>query len=430
MLFRLEINDGGSGGRTSSLPPSSSSSSSSYALHPNVPTIVGRDSSVAHIPIQDNSVSRKHAIVTVVVVSVDASSSSASGKVGNNIFLDVVDCGSKLGTRVSAVSLLDGGGREEEGEQEEEEEEKKKLERVEAGTTRRVPLSPESSTTKTTTSEEKKKKGEGWRRAWLLKFGKISATVRCIEEENEATKKNGLGAADENKEEEGEATESDDDDDDEKDEKNGNGSGDDDDDEGVGWKRPKTKREQKKMDRNNRGQVNVDREEVEVETVVDASLFRERIISPSQSSPSPRLFSANEQEKNDENRLGRVGVSNAKNRNVNNVNTENKKRFQKQSITINGTLTSAGNGVTKNRAESHSPSSKLKIKKQKVPWPYETDGYETLAQFETALDREEKAAQRLKEKIAEELFEDPSVNASLKKRGGKTSANGNRGKRS
>ena len=73
----------------------------------------------------------------------------------------------------------------------------------------------------------------------------------------------------------------------------------------------------------------------------------------------------------------------------------------------------------------------MKIKKQKVPWPYETDGYETLAQFETALDREEKAAQRLKEKIAEELFEDPSVNAaSLKKRGGKTSANGNRRKRS
>jgi len=427
MLFRLEIIDGSSGGRTSSLPLPSSPSSSSYALHPNVPTIVGRDSSVAHIPIQDNSVSRKHAIVTVVVVSVDASSSSsASGKVGKNIFLDVMDCGSKLGTRVSAVSLLDGGGREEE----EDDEEKMKLERVEAGKTQRVPLSPESSTTKTTTSEEKKKKGEGWRRAWLLKFGKISATVRCIEEENEATKKNGLGAADENKEEEGEATESDDDDDDEKDEKNGNGSGDDDDDEGVGWKRPKTKREQKKMDRNNRGQVNVDREEVEVETVVDASLFRERIISPSQSSPSPRLFSANEQEKNDENRLGRVGVSNAKNRNVNNVNTENKKRFQKQSITINGTLTSAGNGVTKNRAESHSPSSKLKIKKQKVPWPYETDGYETLAQFETALDREEKAAQRLKEKIAEELFEDPSVNASLKKRGGKTSANGNRGKRS
>jgi hypothetical protein len=61
----------------------------------------------------------------------------------------------------------------------------------------------------------------------------------------------------------------------------------------------------------------------------------------------------------------------------------------------------------------------LKIKKQKVPWPYETDGYETLAQFETALDREEKAAQRLKEKIAEELFEDPSMSAaSLKKRGG------------
>jgi hypothetical protein len=406
MLFRLEINDGSSGGRTSSLP------SSSYALHPNVPTIVGRDCSVAHIPIQDNSVSRKHAIITVVVVSVDASSSSASDKVGNNIFLDVVDCGSKLGTRVSAVSLLDGGGREEE--EEEEEEEKKKLERVEAGTTRRVPLSPESSTTKITTSEEKKKKREGWRRAWLLKFGKISATVRCIEEENETTKKNGLDAADENKEEEGEATESDDDNDDdgdEKDQKSGKGSGDDDGDEGVRWKRPKTKREQKKMDRNNRGQVNVDRDEVEVETVVDASLFRERIISPSQSSPLPRLFSANEQQDNDENRLGRVDVSNAKNKDVNNnVNTNNKKRFQKQSITINGKLTS--------QEHTLSPSSKLKIKKQKVPWPYETDGYETLAQFETALDREEKAAQRLKEKIAEDLFEDPSVNAaSLKKRG-------------
>jgi hypothetical protein len=250
--------------------------------------------------------------------------------------------------------------------------------------------------------------------------------VRCIEEDNAATNTNGLDAADENEEEEGEATESDDDDDDDDDDGSDGGVHEEEDgDAGVGWKRAKTKKEKKKTDGNNRGRVNVDREEVEVETVVDASLFREQILSPLNSSPPPsRLVSTIEEEENDdENRLRRVA-----NTSSNDNNTNNKKRFQKQSITINGKPTKAarnGGGV-----ESFSPSAiKVKSKKQKVPWPYETDGYETLAQFETALDREEKAARRLKEKMAEDLFEDFSTtkpNASVKRKQGSTASRGKR----
>ena len=147
---------------------------------------------------------------------------------------------------------------------------------------------------------------------------------------------------------------------------------------------------------------------MEVETVIDASLFREQIIS------SPRLVSAIEEGENDENRR-QVDI------NANRDN--NNKRFRKQPITINGKLTVDG----VDNAGSFSPSKRLnKKKQQKVPWPYETDGYETLAQFETALDREEKAAQRLKEKLAEDLFKDPSTKgASFKKRkGAATSAKG------
>jgi len=48
-----------------------------------------------------------------------------------------------------------------------------------------------------------------------------------------------------------------------------------------------------------------------------------------------------------------------------------------------------------------------------------------LAQFETALDREEKAARRLKEKMAEDLFEDFSTTKpnllSVKSKGSKAS---------
>ena len=78
MLFRLEINNN-----------NNSSSFSSYALHPNVPTIVGRDPSIAHVPIEQNSVSRKHAILTVVVVSSSAdvhakSMAKEEGEEGDN----------------------------------------------------------------------------------------------------------------------------------------------------------------------------------------------------------------------------------------------------------------------------------------------------------------------------------------------------------
>ena len=102
--------------------------------------------------------------------------------------------------------------------------------------------------------------------------------------------------------------ESDDDDDDDDDGNDGGVNEEEDGDAGVGWKRAKTKKEKKKTDGNNRGRVNVDREEVEVETVVDASLFREQILSPLNSSPPPsRLVSTIEEEENDdENRLRRV----------------------------------------------------------------------------------------------------------------------------
>ena len=415
MLFRLEINNS-----------NSSSSFSSYALHPNVPTIVGRDPSIAHVPIEnENSVSRKHAILTVVVATSSAgvhakSMAKEEGEEGDTTtFLEVTDCGSKLGTRVSSVVSTS----REEGD---EEEKNTKLEKLETGTTKRVPLIWTPSSSAASGGGRGGGGDRGGKKVWLLKFGKIAATVRCIEEDNAATNTNGLDAADENEEEEGEATESDDDDDDDDDDGSDGGVHEEEDgDAGVGWKRAKTKKEKKKTDGNNRGRVNVDREEVEVETVVDASLFREQILSPLNSSPPPsRLVSTIEEEENDdENRLRRVA-----NTSSNDNNTNNKKRFQKQSITINGKPTKAarnGGGV-----ESFSPSAiKVKNKKQKVPWPYETDGYETLAQFETALDREEKAARRLKEKMAEDLFEDFSTtkpNASVKRKQGTTASRGKR----
>ena len=129
MLFRLEINNS-----------NSSSSFSSYALHPNVPTIVGRDPSIAHVPIEnENSVSRKHAILTVVVATSSAgvhakSMAKEEGEEGDTTtFLEVTDCGSKLGTRVSSVVSTS----REEGD---EEEKNTKLEKLETGTTKRVPL--------------------------------------------------------------------------------------------------------------------------------------------------------------------------------------------------------------------------------------------------------------------------------------------------
>ena len=349
--------------------------SSSFALHPNVPTILGGDATLAHIPIEHASVSRKHAIVTIVVAVSEANekTGTSSSSSGGETYLEVTDCGSKLGTRVKGVVV-------EEGKEKDEDEEKEiKLDKFE---TKRVHL---------------KTRGK-----IFVKFGKISASVRCVEEDGGGLDED---EANENVEEKGNATESEDEDEDEREEEEEEENDDDDDDVGAGWKRVQTKMEKKKTG-GNKGQANVDRDEVEVETVIDASLFREQMIS------SPRLVSAIEEGENDENRR-QVDI------NANRDDNKNKKRFRKQPITINGKLTVDG----VDNAGSFSSSKRLNKKKQKVPWPYETDGYETLAQFETALDREEKAAQRLKEKIAEDLFKDPSTNgASFKKRKGATAS--------
>ena len=370
MLYRIDVLE--------SDDATTKTASSSFALHPNVPTILGRDATLAHIPIEHASVSRKHAIVTIVVaVSEDeANEKTGASSSGGETYLEVTDCGSKLGTRVKGVVVEEG--------KEKDEDEKKEI-KLDKFETKRVRL---------------KTRGKVF-----VKFGKISASVRCVEEDGGGLDED---EANENVEEKGDATESEDEDEDEREEEEEN---DDDDDVGAGWKRVQTKMEKKKTG-GNKGQANVDRDEVEVETVIDASLFREQMIS------SPRLVSAIEEGENDENRR-QVDIN--ANRNDKNKN-KNKKRFRKQPITINGKLTVDG----VDNAGSFSPSKRLNKMKQKVPWPYETDGYETLAQFETALDREEKAAQRLKEKIAEDLFKDPSTNgASFKKRkGAATSAKG------
>ena len=375
MLYRIDVVESDDAGTTTK----TASSSSSFALHPNVPTILGRDATLAHIPIEHASVSRKHAIVTIVVAVSEANekTGTSSSSSGGETYLEVTDCGSKLGTRVKGVVV------EERKEKDEDEEKEIKLDKFE---TKRVHL---------------KTRGKVF-----VKFGKISASVRCVEEDGGGLDED---EANENVEEKGNATESEDEDEDEREEE----ENDDDDDVGAGWKRVQTKMEKKKTG-GNKGQANVDRDEVEVETVIDASLFREQMIS------SPRLVSAIEEGENDENRR-QVDIN--ANRDDNNNNNNNNKRFRKQPITINGKLTVDG----VDNAGSFSPSKRLnKKKQQKVPWPYETDGYETLAQFETALDREEKAAQRLKEKLAEDLFKDPSTKgASFKKRkGAATSAKG------
>ena len=364
MLYRIDVLES---------DDATTKTASSFALHPNVPMILGRDATLAHIPIEHASVSRKHAIVTIVVAVSEANEKTGTSSSGGETYLEVTDCGSKLGTRVKGVVV-------EEGKEKDEDEEKEiKLDKFE---TKRVRL---------------KTRGKVF-----VKFGKISASVRCVEEDGGGLDED---EANENVEEKGDATESEDEDEDEREEEEEEEENDDDDDVGAGWKRVQTKMEKKKTG-GNKGQANVDRDEVEVETVIDASLFREQMIS------SPRLVSAIEEGENDENRR-QVDI------NADRDDNKNKKRFRKQPITINGKLTVDG----VDNAGSFSTSKRLNKKKQKVPWPYETDGYETLAQFETALDREEKAAQRLKEKIAEDLFTDPSTNgASFKKRKGATAS--------
>ena len=365
MLYRIDVLES---------DDATTKTASSFALHPNVPTILGRDATLAHIPIEHASVSRKHAIVTIVVAVSEANEKTGTSSSGGETYLEVTDCGSKLGTRVKGVIVEEGKVKDED----EDEEKEIKLDKFE---TKRVRL---------------KTRGKVF-----VKFGKISASVRCVEEDGGGLDED---EANENVEEKGDATESEDEDEDEREEEEEE-ENDDDDDVGAGWKRVQTKMEKKKTG-GNKGQANVDRDEVEVETVIDASLFREQMIS------SPRLVSAIEEGENDENRR-QVDI------NADRDDNKNKKRFRKQPITINGKLTVDG----VDNAGSFSPSKRLNKKKQKVPWPYETDGYETLAQFETALDREEKAAQRLKEKIAEDLFTDPSTNgASFKKRKGATAS--------
>ena len=365
MLYRIDVLES---------DDATTKTASSFALHPNVPTILGRDATLAHIPIEHASVSRKHAIVTIVVAVSEANEKTGTSSSGGETYLEVTDCGSKLGTRVKGVIVEEGKVKDED----EDEEKEIKLDKFE---TKRVRL---------------KTRGKVF-----VKFGKISASVRCVEEDGGGLDED---EANENVEEKGDATESEDEDEDEREEEEEE-ENDDDDDVGAGWKRVQTKMEKKKTG-GNKGQANVDRDEVEVETVIDASLFREQMIS------SPRLVSAIEEGENDENRR-QVDI------NADRDDNKNKKRFRKQPITINGKLTVDG----VDNAGSFSPRKRLNKKKQKVPWPYETDGYETLAQFETALDREEKAAQRLKEKIAEDLFTDPSTNgASFKKRKGATAS--------
>ena len=364
MLYRIDVLES---------DDATTKTASSFALHPNVPTILGLDATLAHIPIEHASVSRKHAIVTIVVAVSEANEKTGTSSSGGETYLEVTDCGSKLGTRVKGVIVEEGKVKDED----EDEEKEIKLDKFE---TKRVRL---------------KTRGKVF-----VKFGKISASVRCVEEDGGGLDED---EANENVEEKGDATESEDEDEDEREEEEE--ENDDDDDVGAGWKRVQTKMEKKKTG-GNKGQANVDRDEVEVETVIDASLFREQMIS------SPRLVSAIEEGENDENRR-QVDI------NADRDDNKNKKRFRKQPITINGKLTVDG----VDNAGSFSPRKRLNKKKQKVPWPYETDGYETLAQFETALDREEKAAQRLKEKIAEDLFTDPSTNgASFKKRKGATAS--------
>ena len=365
MLYRIDVLES---------DDATTKTASSFALHPNVPTILGRDATLAHIPIEHASVSRKHAIVTIVVAVSEANEKTGTSSSGGETYLEVTDCGSKLGTRVKGVIVEEGKVKDED----EDEEKEIKLDKFE---TKRVRL---------------KTRGKVF-----VKFGKISASVRCVEEDGGGLDED---EANENVEEKGDATESEDEDEDEREEEEEE-ENDDDDDVGAGWKHVQTKMEKKKTG-GNKGQANVDRDEVEVETVIDASLFREQMIS------SPRLVSAIEEGENDENRR-QVDI------NADRDDNKNKKRFRKQPITINGKLTVDG----VDNAGSFSPRKRLNKKKQKVPWPYETDGYETLAQFETALDREEKAAQRLKEKIAEDLFTDPSTNgASFKKRKGATAS--------
>ena len=365
MLYRIDVLES---------DDATTKTASSFALHPNVPMILGRDATLAHIPIEHASVSRKHAIVTIVVAVSEANEKTGTSSSGGETYLEVTDCGSKLGTRVKGVIVEEGKVKDED----EDEEKEIKLDKFE---TKRVRL---------------KTRGKVF-----VKFGKISASVRCVEEDGGGLDED---EANENVEEKGDATESEDEDEDEREEEEEE-ENDDDDDVGAGWKRVQTKMEKKKTG-GNKGQANVDRDEVEVETVIDASLFREQMI------PSPRLVSAIEEGENDENRR-QVDI------NADRDDNKNKKRFRKQPITINGKLTVDG----VDNAGSFSPRKRLNKKKQKVPWPYETDGYETLAQFETALDREEKAAQRLKEKIAEDLFTDPSTNgASFKKRKGATAS--------
>ena len=233
-------------------------------MHPNVPTILGRDATLAHIPIEHASVSRKHAIVTIVVAvsEADEKTGTSSSSSGGETYLEVTDCGSKLGTRVKGVVV-------EEGKEKDEDEEKEiKLDKFE---TKRVHLKTRGkvfvkfgkisaasvrSSRKTAVVSTRTRRMKTWRRKEMRRRAKMKTKMKERRRRRRTTTTTMW-------------------------ERDGNAYK-------QKWKRRKAG--------GNKGQANVDRDEVEVETVIDASLFREQMIS------SPRLVSAIEEGENDENR--------------------------------------------------------------------------------------------------------------------------------
>ena len=179
MLYRIDVLES---------DDATTKTASSFALHPNVPTILGRDATLAHIPIEHASISRKHAIVTIVVAVSEANEKTGTSSSGGETYLEVTDCGSKLGTRVKGVIVEEGKVKDED----EDEEKEIKLDKFE---TKRVRL---------------KTRGKVF-----VKFGKISASVRCVEEDGGGLDED---EANENVEEKGDATESEDEDEDEREE--------------------------------------------------------------------------------------------------------------------------------------------------------------------------------------------------------------------
>ena len=170
-----------------------------------------------------------------------------------------------------------------------------------------------------------------------------------------------------------------------------------------GWKTVIKATDSKKKKKKERGEVNVNQDDVEVETVIDMQILRR--------DSGHKQMNENDDDDDDEYKNivddGGTRKSFAK--------IKNAKTFVKQRITFNGKL-------TKVHESSLSPSSKKQQRPLKIPFPYETEGCDTLHQFETARDRELKAEKRAKEVIAEDLFEnvigEEEIDNGKKKRGG------------